>query len=121
MIEEAEVEESRRVRPYALTGGRTRSKVELSMETLVRSNARGLSARYELQAEEARILDLAREPISVAEISAHLGVVLGVARVLVGDLVAAGRLDRNAPAEPTVPEYRDVKLLGRVLDGLRTL
>ncbi|MFN8051332.1 MAG: DUF742 domain-containing protein [Acidimicrobiales bacterium] len=111
-----------RVRPYALTGGRTRPPVYLPLETLVRVNDRGRSVRHELSDEARRILELAEQPISVAEISAHLGVVLGVARVLVADLVVAGRLDRSGdPLAELAPPASDVSLLERVLDGLRAL
>lgn len=110
-----------RIRPYALTGGRTRPAVELPLETLVRTNDRGWAIRHELSSEERRILDYASNPISIAELSAHLGVVLGVARVLVADLVSSGSLDRSAAATPSVAAHRDVSLLERVLDGLKAL
>lgn len=116
----ADVDRMLRIRPYALTGGRTRPKVDLPMETLVRTNDRGRSVRHEVSPEERRILDLAHEPLSVAEVSAHLGVVLGVARVLVGDLVAAGRLDRSGTST-AASDRPDVSLLERVLDGLKAL
>jgi hypothetical protein len=53
---------------------------------------------------------------SVAELSAHCGVPLGVTRVLLGDLCSAGRVLAEAPvaASPF-----DRTLLERVLDGLR--
>ena len=116
----SDVDRMMRIRPYAMTGGRTRPKVDLPLETLVRANDRGRSVRHEVGAEERRILDLASEPLSIAEISAHLGVVLGVARVLVGDLVASGRLDRSGPSSGVAPSA-DVSLLERVLDGLKAL
>lgn len=107
-----------RIRPYALTGGRTRPKIDLPLETLVRTTERGRSVRLEVPPVERAILDLAASPISVAEVSAHLGVVLGVARVLVGDLVSAGRLDRSGVA---AAGGADASLLERVLDGLQQL
>ena len=116
-----DVDRMMRIRPYAMTGGRTRPNVDLPLETLVRTNERGRSVRHEVGAEERRILDLASEPMSVAEISAHLGVVLGVARVLVGDLLATGRLDRSAHPSATASHGSDVSLLERVLDGLKAL
>lgn len=117
----SDVDRMLRIRPYAMTGGRTRPKIDLPLETLVRTNDRGRSVRHEVGTEERRILDLAVEPLSVAEISAHLGVVLGVARVLVGDLVTSGRLDRsNLPPAPS-GGGPDVSLLERVLDGLKAL
>lgn len=114
-----DADRSLRIRPYALTGGRTRPRVDLEIETLIRTNDRGWSVLGEVGPEERRILELAAAPISVAEVSAHLGVVLGVARVLVGDLVAGGRVDRSAPA--AAPANDDVSLLERVLDGLKAL
>lgn len=109
-----------RIRPYALTGGRTRPKVDMPLETLVRTSERGRTVRHEVSFEERRILDLAAEPLSVAEIAAHLGVVLGVARVLTADLVASGRLDRSGTAAHD-GAGSDVSLLERVLDGLKGL
>lgn len=116
----SDVDGMMRIRPYAMTGGRTRPKVDLPLETLVRTNDRGWSVRHEVGTEERRILELAGDPLSIAEISAHLGVVLGVARVLVGDLVASGRLDRSAATTSSNPGA-DVSLLERVLDGLKAL
>ena len=115
------VEDDFRARPYALTGGRTRPRVELAYETLVRTNDRGRSVRDEVGALDRRILDLAVRPLSVAEIAAHTGVVIGVARVLVGDLVAAGRLDRSSDVAASGAQRPDVSLLERVLDGLQGL
>lgn len=106
-----------RVRPYALTGGRTRASVQLEIETLVRTTERGWSMRDEVTPIERSILEHAGEATSIAEIAAHLGVVLGAVRVIVGDMVAAGRLDRsNASAGGP-----DASLLERVLDGLQQL
>lgn len=110
-----------RIRPYAMTGGRTRPTIDLPLETLVRTTDRGWAVLAELGSEERRILDFAANPISVAELSAHLGLVLGVVRVLVADLVSAGALDRSMPTTATHEAHRDVSLLERVLDGLKAL
>ena len=108
-----------KVRPYAMTRGRTRPKVDLSLETMVQTTDRGQSMIAEATAEDRRILEMAASPMSVAEISAHLGVVLGVAKVLVADHVAAGRLDCSS--DPSSAASADVSLLERVLDGLQAL
>lgn len=108
-----------RIRPYALTGGRTRSSADLPLETLVKRTAQGASVLPRLALERKRIVELCVEPQSVAEISAHLGVHLGVARVLVGDMKAEGFLDVHRPLP--VGERPDIKLLERVLDGLQAL
>lgn len=113
--------EVRFVRPYALTGGRTRSRAaqELPLETLLLSNEAGRGALGALHFERADVVRLCDVLQSVAEVSAQLRLPLGVARVLVGDLHAEGLLDIHLP-EPahTGP---DAELLGKVLDGLQHL
>jgi uncharacterized protein DUF742 len=104
---------------YALTGGRTRSTgSDLALETLVTSTASGLAALPSLRFEHARIVDVCRRPVSVAEVAAALAVPLGVARVLVSDLHAVEMLAVHAPAGgrdgPPAPE-----ILERLLAGLR--
>ena len=64
--------------------------------------------------------NLAVDPLSIAELSAHLSIPLGVARVLVGDMVEEGLLDSHKPAV-AAGERPDVALLERVLDGLQAL
>ena len=60
-----------RVRPYVLTGGRTRSAADLPIETLVKVTAQGrlLGPVCPRTQEDRRRSD---EPLSIAEISAHL-------------------------------------------------
>jgi Protein of unknown function (DUF742) len=68
--------------------------------------------------EARRIVDLCQVPVSVAEIAARLMFPLGVARVLVGDLVAVGAV----AVDLGVPDAADdVALLERLLDGIRAL
>ncbi|GAA3296743.1 MULTISPECIES: DUF742 domain-containing protein [Dactylosporangium] len=77
------------LRPFMLTGGRTRPLQDgLRVETIVSALPAALSAplRFELR----RIVELSQTPLSVAEIAVRLGVPLGVTRVLVADLVADG-------------------------------
>lgn len=108
-----------RIRPYALTGGRTRSATDLPLETLVQRTPSGVNAMLRLSLERRRILELCSRPLSIAEISAHVGVHLGVARVLVGDMKAEGLLDVHQPRPGG--ERPDITLLERVLDGLQAL
>ncbi len=108
-----------RLRPYALTGGRTRSEADLPLETLVRRTLTGASMLGRLSHERKRILELCDRPVSIAELSAHLEVHLGVARVLVGDMTTEGLLDVYRPRP--AGERPDMKLLERVLDGLQAL
>ena len=58
---------------------------------------------------------------SVAEIAAHLSLPVGVARVLIGDLVSSGhlRVHTTLSDQSTIDERRE--LIGRTLRGLRAL
>ncbi|MEZ5166923.1 MAG: DUF742 domain-containing protein [Acidimicrobiales bacterium] len=111
-----------RVRPYALTGGRVRSSTELALETIVRVTAQGEAVADDIISEGRDILRLCATPTSIAEVSAHLSLPLGVARVLVGDLVTDGFLDSHVnPASESEGSRPDLRLLERVLDGLQAL
>jgi hypothetical protein len=110
-----------RVRSYVITQGRTRSSVDLPLETLVRVSPQGVSAAPRLALERKKIVSLCNAPISIAEISAHLRVPLGVARVLVGDMAEQGLLTSYQPQHSKTGERPDLKLLERVLDGLQAL
>ena len=109
------------VRPYALTGGRTRSHgTNLALETLITSTDAGRDAAAKLSPEQRQIVLLCSRPLSIAEISARLGVPLGVARVLASDLRADGFVD--AHRSPTADGGEELKsVLERVLHGLQSL
>jgi len=110
----------RLVRPYAMTGGRTRTEgPDLPFETLVLTTDEGRRAATGLAWEQRAIVRLCNDPLSIAELSAHLAVPLGVARVLIGDLTAAGFIEVHRADAPD--DRPDVLLLERVLDGLRQL
>jgi len=111
---------SRFVRQYALTRGRVRSTgADLELDTLVASTARGRSTSAALASEQRRILELSASPISVAEISAHLHLHLGIARVLVSDLAAEGLVVvSERSGDGTGP---DLPTLERLLDDLQAL
>ena len=109
------------VRPYTMTGGRTRPRYQLAVEALVSASVLPYEVQGQLP-EHRRICELCQEIKSVAEISALLTIPLGVARILVADLAEAGLVaihqpggDENADGQP------DVTLLERVLSGLRKL
>jgi hypothetical protein len=109
------------VRPYTLTAGRTGSAVHLPLEAAIEALE---SARYhKWQPNDVRgeIVELCARRPSVAEISARLNLPLGVARVLVGDLVLSGYLRVRATLDEhsTTEERRE--LIGRTLRGLRAL
>ena len=108
-----------RIRPYALTGGRTRGEVDLPIEAQVKATRKGTTLIDQLTFENRSIVGMCTDPLSIAELSAHLEVALGVTRVLVGDLVAAGLVD--ATTAEVVGDRPDLNLLERVLDGLQAL
>jgi hypothetical protein len=57
--------------------------------------------------------------MSVAELSARLRAPVGVARVLVGDLVEAQMVQVRQSGDRA--EHRDVRLLERLLEGIRAI
>ncbi|WP_330173432.1 DUF742 domain-containing protein [Streptomyces sp. NBC_01498] len=109
------------VRPYAMTGGRTRPRYQLAIEALVSTTADPSRLQGQLP-EHQRICRLCFEIKSVAEISALLSIPLGVARILVADLAEAGLVAIHQPGgDETAGGQPDVTLLERVLSGLRKL
>jgi len=109
------------VRPYAMTGGRTRPRYELAIEALVSASVDPARLASMLP-EHQRICTLCTDVKSVAEVSALLGLPLGVARILVADLAEAGLVTIHQPAAGGESGNQpDVTLLERVLSGLRKL
>ena len=111
-------EPGRLVRPYAMTGGRTRPADDLELETLVSTTSQGETS-LTLSLERRSIALLCRDILSIAEISARLDLPLGVVRVLVGDMSEEGLVTVHRPA--SVGDRPDLALLERVLYGLRTI
>jgi len=114
------------VRPYAVTGGRVASESDgLALETLVETRSEGKSLKG-LTPEKKKILQLAAEDyISVAELSAHCKLPLGVVRVLVADLSENEYLTIHATS-PVTANVEDrsgitLSLLESVLDGIAAL
>jgi hypothetical protein len=110
------------VRPYAHTGGRTRSSHELALEALVSTSvSTGAGAAVLTTRHRRMIVDLCVQPRSVAEVAALLSVPLGVARVLLGDLATAGAVVVHPTAGATGDGAPDLAFMRRVLVGLRRL
>jgi hypothetical protein len=106
---------------YALTGGRTRATdgPDMPVEAIVTVTEAGVFAA-DLQLEYRLAVELAATPVSVVEIAASLGVPVGVARVLVSDLVNAKYLVVHLPPESTTTDGGPApEILERLLDGLR--
>ena len=110
------------VRPYALTGGRTRpagAVLDLITVLVASSLARGPDDTLGLSPEHRRILGLCRGPATVADVASTTALPLGVVRVLIADLIGQGRITVLA-ARP-VGEEPSTSLLKEVLHGLRAL
>ncbi|MDH6487346.1 MULTISPECIES: DUF742 domain-containing protein [Streptomyces] len=120
-----------RVRPYSLTGGRTRFGHVLLVETFVASTA-ALEAPEErkeltngslrsVMPELRAIVELCRRMRTVAEIAALLKMPLGVVRVLLSDLADQGKIRVYGTGTGHGTGRPDRALLERVLSGLRRL
>lgn len=128
-----------RVRPYSLTGGRTRFGHVLLVETFVAaleaaperaelaatSDATGAGvtsaagAASRVMPEMRAIVELCGRMRTVAEISALLQIPLGVVRVLLSDLADQGKVRVYGTGHGI--GHPDRALLERVLGGLRRL
>jgi hypothetical protein len=113
--------EANLVRPYTLTAGRTDTSVDLPLEAPVQTLQAALAHEWPPNDVRDKIIQLCIKSPSVAEISARLDLPLGVARVLVGDLVMSGylRVHRTLTEHSTRDERRE--LIGRTLRGLKAL
>jgi hypothetical protein len=108
------------VRPYTWTRGRTRPVQDLSVETLVSTSDVGQDVITIRSAEHAAIAGLCADVRSVAEVAALLALPLGVARVLLADMIDIGLVyvHRNPTVFGSSP---DLVLMERVLSGLNQL
>jgi Protein of unknown function (DUF742) len=112
------VESGTLVRPFIVTGGRTKpSDVNLRVETLVTADPSALSAQ--LSFEHRHIVEICQRPLSVAEVATSLGVPIGVARVLIADLIAERLLTPHAHLD--FHEFPSRSLLERICEGVRAL
>ena len=108
----------RRVRPYAMTGGRTRpTHDDLEIETLVSTSVREQTPK--LTVEQRAIAALCHDILSIAEVYARLHLPLGVIRVLVGDMADEHLVMVHRPAQ--AGDHPNLALLERVLDGLHSI
>ncbi|SFE14160.1 Protein of unknown function [Actinopolyspora alba] len=113
-------EEGSLMRPYARTRGRTRSDYELAIETLVSTSERGRTQSAQATPEHRSICGLCTDARSIAEISAHLRLPLGVVRVLIGDMASLGLVEIH-DSGMVVGDRPSMEFLERVLSGLRRL
>lgn len=113
------------VRPYAMTGGRTRPgprgvRFDLIALVTLDEGAPGPGDSTALGPEHRALIELCRvETQSVAELAAGADLPVGVVRVLLGDLLEMGCVRVSRPVPPA--QLPDEKILREVIDGLRAL
>lgn len=107
-----------KVRPYVLTGGRTRTRQTLLVHTLVSVPQYDRLYAASLPRDVRSVYEHARETCSVAELSAACGMPLGVTRVVIDDLVSG---DRAVIHADRYHSSQDPDLLERLRNGLRKL
>jgi hypothetical protein len=106
-------------RPYSWTDGRTQPSVDVAIEARVVTTRAGRDLTPRLTSASWTVTQLCFQPRSVAEIGAYLAVPLGVAKVLVADLVAEGLVNVEATLAHDADDTERRELIERVLSGLR--
>jgi hypothetical protein len=76
-----------------------------------------------MQSEHAKILRTCRTPVALVEISADLGLPVGVVKILLSDLLRAGQITARHPSSSARARTQlpDAALLKKVLVGLHKL
>jgi len=107
------------VRPYALTGGRTRHAGESFDLVATVTATRAFADLATLAPEHVSVLQLARARTTVADIASEVDLPLGVVRIILADLRELGLVAIGTPA--ATAERIDKHTLREVLGGLRAL
>jgi hypothetical protein len=105
----------RLVRPFTVINGRTRPTITMDLLSMVM--ATGQVPQASLEPEHTRALRLCRQPITVAEIAAHLRLPVAVAKVVLSDLVDCEAVSVRAPHP--VADLTNRSVLERLLNGLQ--
>ncbi|MFF4755281.1 DUF742 domain-containing protein [Streptomyces sp. NPDC002514] len=109
------------VRPYTVTGGRTRSSHPLHLTTCLVTRPSAPGIVHPSPEGEALLLHCSGVPRSVAELAALMHQPVQVVKVLIGDLLDCDALTRANPANPDgTTADPDGQLLEALLHGLRT-
>ena len=107
------------VRPYALTGGRTRPTGEsFDLLALVVSNEKNSMDDLLLEPEYLEVMRQCRQPKPVADLASDLDLPLGVVRILLSDMREHGLVTIRPPARTRLT---DPQVLKDVADALRRL
>ena len=108
------------VRPYAVTGGRTRGRGdEFDLVAFVLAVASAPPSNSRLQPEHVSALEVCRLPLSVVEVASRLDLPVGVVRVLLSDLLEERLIMVHEPVYRT--RTPDEYTLEAVLNGLKAL
>jgi Protein of unknown function (DUF742) len=111
-------ETGRLIRPYAITGGRTGTDGDtIGLEAQIQANTRASSHLGAYRWEAAKLIELVQVPTALVEVAARLEIPIGVARVLVADLVRDGAVVVHIPNR----SQSFTSLLEKVLDGVRSI
>ncbi|GAA1981585.1 DUF742 domain-containing protein [Kitasatospora viridis] len=106
-------------RLYTVTGGRSRAATDaFDAVTLVVAESAPTPG---MQSEHARILRLCANPTAVVELAADLGLPVSVVKILLGDLLEAGRITARHPRFARAARRPDLDTLKQVLNGLQRL
>ncbi|MFJ5262501.1 DUF742 domain-containing protein [Streptomyces sp. NPDC088387] len=107
-------------RLYTLTGGRSRAgRDDLDLVALVVSECDPVPG---MQSEHAAILRMCQLPTAVVEIAADLRLPVGITKILLSDMLDAGRITVRPPRLTMTPaRLPDHATLEKVLVGLRDL
>jgi hypothetical protein len=109
-------------RLYTVTRGRSQAdEPDLDLVTLIVGNAEPTPG---MQSEHVRILRMCATPVALVEISADLGLPVGVVKILLSDLLRAGKVTARHPRHSSSRAGRqlpDAAILRKVLVGLHNL
>ncbi|RBM17757.1 DUF742 domain-containing protein [Streptomyces sp. PT12] len=110
-------------RLYIVTGGRSRADTDaFDLVTLVVAEC---EPALGMQSEHVKILRMAERPTAVVEIAAELRLPVSIVRILLGDLLALGRITARHPrtgaARAGGSSLPATDILEQVLVGLRNL
>jgi hypothetical protein len=110
-----------RLRQFSLTGGRARAESDLPLEAPITAPTGSVPAGGGVMPEHREIVRRCATPQTVVDLSAVLGVPVGVVRVLALDLADQGLVTVHRQSAAGVPPHRDLELLEEALDGIANL
>lgn len=108
------------VRPYTVTGGRVRGPQNYPVEALVAAIP-GAQTRGLTPEKREIIRQTSSQYLSIAELSVHTALPIGVVRVVVADLVAEERVIVHGVSESDSSPAATMSVLESVLNGISAL